>query len=223
MFCHFASGIGEPKYLAVQGWESLNKLLVEALENYNEVNAVMNLVLFDDAMQHVWVKLLQYLSMVFLKDWFKRSKWSSNSTEIPLANCGLPPTVLPFNRSEQKDGNFLTIYSVPVFLVGKRIVNDKCHLVRLVCWFLVKTLTTTFIKSYALLFSFYFHRRRIFSAFHRYVLPGLCFGSLFLDIFARGFHLFPSGDDIFLQFASCPIFPMAIPVRYRNIKRIHPN
>lgn len=53
MFCHFASGIGEPKYLAVQSWESLNKLLVEALENYNEVNAVMNLVLFDDAMQHV--------------------------------------------------------------------------------------------------------------------------------------------------------------------------
>ena len=53
MFCHFASGIGEPKYLPVQGWESLNKLLVEALENYNEVNAVMNLVLFDDAMQHV--------------------------------------------------------------------------------------------------------------------------------------------------------------------------
>ncbi|XP_058960986.2 dynein beta chain, ciliary-like [Pocillopora verrucosa] len=53
MFCHFASGIGEPKYLAVQGWESLNKLLTEALENYNEVNAVMNLVLFDDAMQHV--------------------------------------------------------------------------------------------------------------------------------------------------------------------------
>jgi len=53
MFCHFASGIGEPKYLAVQGWESLTKLLTEALENYNEVNAVMNLVLFDDAMQHV--------------------------------------------------------------------------------------------------------------------------------------------------------------------------
>jgi len=53
MFCHFASGIGEPKYLPVQGWESLNKLLTEALENYNEVNAVMNLVLFDDAMQHV--------------------------------------------------------------------------------------------------------------------------------------------------------------------------
>lgn len=53
MYCHFASGIGEPKYLPVAGWESLSKLLVEALENYNEVNAVMNLVLFEDAMQHV--------------------------------------------------------------------------------------------------------------------------------------------------------------------------
>lgn len=53
LFCHFASGIGEPKYLQVQDWDSLSKLLVEALDNYNEVNAVMNLVLFEDAMQHV--------------------------------------------------------------------------------------------------------------------------------------------------------------------------
>ena len=53
LFCHFASGIGEPKYLQVQSWDSLSKLLVEALDNYNELNAVMNLVLFDDAMQHV--------------------------------------------------------------------------------------------------------------------------------------------------------------------------
>ncbi|XP_032221173.2 dynein beta chain, ciliary [Nematostella vectensis] len=53
MFSHFSSGIGEPKYLAVPDWEVLSKLLTEALENYNEVNAVMNLVLFEDAMQHV--------------------------------------------------------------------------------------------------------------------------------------------------------------------------
>ena len=31
----------------------MNKLLVEALEQYNEVNAQMNLVLFEDAMSHV--------------------------------------------------------------------------------------------------------------------------------------------------------------------------
>ena len=53
IFCHFASGIGEPKYLAVGGWTELNKILVEALDTYNEINAVMNLVLFEDAMQHM--------------------------------------------------------------------------------------------------------------------------------------------------------------------------
>lgn len=53
IFCHFASGIGEPKYLPVASWEVLNKTLVEALESYNDVNAAMNLVLFEDAMQHV--------------------------------------------------------------------------------------------------------------------------------------------------------------------------
>ncbi|XP_053308775.1 dynein axonemal heavy chain 9 [Spea bombifrons] len=53
MYCHFASGVGEPKYMPVQSWESLNKILVEALDNHNEVNAVMNLVLFEDAMCHI--------------------------------------------------------------------------------------------------------------------------------------------------------------------------
>ena len=53
IFCHFASGIGEPKYLGVPTWESLSKILEEALDSYNEINAIMNLVLFDDAMQHM--------------------------------------------------------------------------------------------------------------------------------------------------------------------------
>lgn len=53
IFCHFAKGIGEPKYMSVQNWEVLNQILVEALENYNEVNAAMNLVLFEDAMCHM--------------------------------------------------------------------------------------------------------------------------------------------------------------------------
>lgn len=34
-------------------WISLNKILEEALDSYNEINAVMNLVLFEDAMQHM--------------------------------------------------------------------------------------------------------------------------------------------------------------------------
>nr|XP_006635186.1 PREDICTED: dynein heavy chain 9, axonemal isoform X1 [Lepisosteus oculatus] len=53
MYCHFATGIGEPKYMPIQSWETLNKTLLEALDNYNEVNAAMNLVLFEDAMSHI--------------------------------------------------------------------------------------------------------------------------------------------------------------------------
>ena len=53
IYCHFASGIGEPKYLPVSNWPQLSKILEEALDSYNEINAVMNLVLFEDAMQHV--------------------------------------------------------------------------------------------------------------------------------------------------------------------------
>ncbi|XP_067572638.1 dynein axonemal heavy chain 9 [Pseudorca crassidens] len=53
MYCHFANGIGEPKYMPVQSWELLTQTLVEALENHNKVNTVMDLVLFEDAMRHV--------------------------------------------------------------------------------------------------------------------------------------------------------------------------
>lgn len=53
IYCHFAKGVGEPKYMPVQNWESLSQILTEALENHNEVNAAMNLVLFEDAMCHM--------------------------------------------------------------------------------------------------------------------------------------------------------------------------
>uniref|UniRef100_A0A2I3HRY0 Dynein axonemal heavy chain 9 n=1 Tax=Nomascus leucogenys TaxID=61853 RepID=A0A2I3HRY0_NOMLE len=53
LYCHFANGIGERKYMPVQSWELLTQTLVEALENHNEVNTVMDLVLFEDAMRHV--------------------------------------------------------------------------------------------------------------------------------------------------------------------------
>ncbi|XP_054565087.1 dynein axonemal heavy chain 9 [Eptesicus fuscus] len=53
MYCHFANGIGEPKYMPVRSWELLTQTLAEALENHNEVNAVMDLVLFENAMRHV--------------------------------------------------------------------------------------------------------------------------------------------------------------------------
>ena len=53
LYCHFATGIGDPKYLPVTSFADLNKILVEALDGYNEINAVMNLVLFEDAIFHI--------------------------------------------------------------------------------------------------------------------------------------------------------------------------
>ncbi|XP_036884188.1 dynein heavy chain 9, axonemal isoform X2 [Sturnira hondurensis] len=53
MYCHFANGIGEPRYMPVQSWELLAQTLVDALESHNEVNTVMDLVLFEDAMRHI--------------------------------------------------------------------------------------------------------------------------------------------------------------------------
>lgn len=53
IYCHFAQGIGEPKYMAVKSWSHLDGLLQEALLSYNDLVAAMNLVLFEDAMMHV--------------------------------------------------------------------------------------------------------------------------------------------------------------------------
>lgn len=53
IYCHFASGIGEPKYMPVTKWNKLSQLLNEAMTSYNDLVAGMNLVLFEDAMMHV--------------------------------------------------------------------------------------------------------------------------------------------------------------------------
>ncbi|XP_034877289.1 dynein heavy chain 11, axonemal [Mirounga leonina] len=53
IYCHFAHGGQDPCYLPVRDWEVLKTVLTEALANYNELNAAMHLVLFEDAMQHV--------------------------------------------------------------------------------------------------------------------------------------------------------------------------
>lgn len=53
IYCHFAGGIGEPKYMPITKWNTLNKLLNEAMCSYNDLVAAMNLVLFEDAMMHV--------------------------------------------------------------------------------------------------------------------------------------------------------------------------
>lgn len=53
IFCHFADGLNEPKYMQIKDFAKLNELLGEALSNYNEVAGQMNLVLFENAMAHV--------------------------------------------------------------------------------------------------------------------------------------------------------------------------
>lgn len=53
VYCHFARGLGEARYMATESWSSLSKTLLEVLDNYNEVNATLNLVLFEDAMAHM--------------------------------------------------------------------------------------------------------------------------------------------------------------------------
>nr|XP_018673081.1 dynein beta chain, ciliary [Ciona intestinalis] len=53
IFCHFSEGIGEPKYMPVKKWDSLQHTLEEALESHNEVLPVMDLVLFEDAIMHI--------------------------------------------------------------------------------------------------------------------------------------------------------------------------
>ncbi|XP_005530761.1 PREDICTED: dynein heavy chain 17, axonemal [Pseudopodoces humilis] len=53
IYCHFAQGMDESKYMPVASWAALSDLLGEALESYNEVNAAMNLVLFEDAVSHI--------------------------------------------------------------------------------------------------------------------------------------------------------------------------
>ncbi|XP_061653101.1 dynein axonemal heavy chain 11 [Phyllopteryx taeniolatus] len=53
VYCHFAQGVGEPRYHLASDWEKLQKILIDALEHYNEMHAVMDLVLFEEAIHHV--------------------------------------------------------------------------------------------------------------------------------------------------------------------------
>ena len=53
IFCHFAQGVGDKIYDKIANFPDLSQLLNGALDEYNETNAAMNLVLFEDAMRHV--------------------------------------------------------------------------------------------------------------------------------------------------------------------------
>lgn len=53
IYCHFADGLQESKYMPIKEWQKLNHLLKEAQANYNDLVGSMNLVLFEDAMCHI--------------------------------------------------------------------------------------------------------------------------------------------------------------------------
>ena len=53
LFCHFAESIEDTTYNQVASLVTMNKVLEEGLREYNETNATMDLVLFEDAMKHV--------------------------------------------------------------------------------------------------------------------------------------------------------------------------
>ncbi|XP_071977799.1 dynein axonemal heavy chain 11-like isoform X1 [Engystomops pustulosus] len=53
VYCHFAHGVGEPRYFPISDWEKLTRILSDSLEHYNEIHAAMNLVLFEEAIQHI--------------------------------------------------------------------------------------------------------------------------------------------------------------------------
>lgn len=53
IYCHFAQGLGDVKYMPIPDWETLSKILHEAMGSYNDLVSAMNLVLFEDAMLHI--------------------------------------------------------------------------------------------------------------------------------------------------------------------------
>lgn len=53
VFCHFAENIQDKVYDMVKTIPKLSAILEDALREYNETNATMDLVLFEDAMKHI--------------------------------------------------------------------------------------------------------------------------------------------------------------------------
>lgn len=52
VFANFVGGLDEKLYDQFQTVDAMSKMLNYALREYNDMNAVMNLVLFEDAMKH---------------------------------------------------------------------------------------------------------------------------------------------------------------------------
>lgn len=68
LYCHFANMDRSHSYAPFNDWSMLRTILTEALKSYNELYPTMSLVLFEDAIQHVWASfdLLLLLHYVWL-------------------------------------------------------------------------------------------------------------------------------------------------------------
>ncbi|XP_023241581.1 dynein beta chain, ciliary-like isoform X1 [Centruroides sculpturatus] len=53
LYCHFNEGTAISKYMPVVDKNNLYKILVNSLNSYNEIHAAMNIVLFEDAVEHI--------------------------------------------------------------------------------------------------------------------------------------------------------------------------
>ena len=53
VFCHFAENIQDKVYDMIPNMAKMSHVLEDALREYNETNATMDLVLFEDAMKHI--------------------------------------------------------------------------------------------------------------------------------------------------------------------------
>lgn len=53
VFAQFVAGLDDKLYDQFPTGEAMSTRLLEALREYNDTNAVMDLVLFEDAMKHV--------------------------------------------------------------------------------------------------------------------------------------------------------------------------
>jgi len=77
LFCHFAVGIGEAKYLPIQSYAELNKTLVDALDNHNEMQTAMNLVLFEVSVYSHTSLLVLHASQTHTSQLNSNSNWHS--------------------------------------------------------------------------------------------------------------------------------------------------
>lgn len=53
VYWHYAEGLADSKYMPVRDGDLLKRLMAEAQENYNNMVGDINLVLFEDAIQHI--------------------------------------------------------------------------------------------------------------------------------------------------------------------------